>query len=127
MNTHTHCHAPHTLSNLKQLRARNLQKRKGGRGGGKCFNVSIFLFQEKGERGSIASRNCSWSEVLSCACMHIHTLAAPLCASKTSINARSKIYSSEKQQPKAFQGRQLGCRACGLTEEAYRLRLELTS
>lgn len=85
------------------------------------------LFQEKGERGNIASRNCSWSEVFSCACMHIHTLAAPLCASKTSINAQSKIYSSEKQQPKAFQGRQLGCRACGLTEEACRLQLELTS
>lgn len=85
-------------------------------------NFQSSLFQEKEERGSIASRNCSWPEVLLCMYAHTHTLEAPLSASKTSINAQSKIYSSEKQQPKAFQGRQLGCRACGLTEKVCSLQ-----
>ena len=109
------------------LEARKLQRRKIG--GKSQRNFQSSLFQENGERGSIASRNCSWPGVLLCmhAHTHTHTLPAPLGASKTPMNAQSKIYSSEKQQPKAFQGRQLGCRACGLTKKACRLQLELTS
>lgn len=105
-------HSPHTLSNLKQPRGK---KCAGGGGGKQCFNLP---FSRKNAEALLPGTACART--------HIHTLAAPLCDSKTSINARSKIYSSEKLQPKAFQGRQLGCRACGLTEKACRLRLQLT-
>lgn len=122
---HTHCQVPHTLSNLKQPRCKKAAAEKGREKSQTNFQSS--LFQEKEERGSIASRNCSWPEVLLWLHAHTHTLAAPFGASKTSINAQSKIYSSEKQQPKAFQGRQLGCRASGLTEKVCRLQLGLLS
>ena len=57
--------------------------------------------------------------------MHAHTLAAPLSASETSINAQSKIYSSEK--PKPFQGRQLGYRACVLTKQSLQASARATT
>lgn len=94
------------------------RREREGKKAKQCFNLP---FSRKNENAEALLPGTA------CACMHIHTFAAPLCASKTSINARSKIYSSEKQQPKAFQGRQLGRRACGLTEKACRLQLELTS
>lgn len=116
---HTSCQVLHTLSNLKQPQGKKAAEEKEREKS--QWNFQSSLFQEKEERGSVASRNCSWPEVSVRMHAHTHTLAAPLGASKTSINAQSKIYSSEKQhQPKAFQGRQLGCRACGLKEKVCR-------
>lgn len=117
--THTSCQVLHTLSNLKQPQGKKAAEEKEREKS--QWNFQSSLFQEKEERGSVASRNCSWPEVSVRMHAHTHTLAAPLGASKTSINAQSKIYSSEKQhQPKAFQGRQLGCRAYGLKEKVCR-------
>ena len=124
----THCQVPHTLSNLMQPRGKKAAEEKDR--GKKPKKFSIFPFP-----GKRRTRKHCFQELLvargpvvhACTYTHTHTLPAPLGASKTPMNAQSKIYSSEKQQPKAFQGRQLGCRACGLTKKACRLQLELTS
>jgi len=121
--THTHCQVPHTLSNLKQPRGKRAAVEEG-RKPNKFFRSS--LFQEKEERGSIASRNCSSPGVILCVYAHTHkyTLTAPLCALKTSINAQRMSYSSENEQPKAFQGRQLGRKARVLKRKLCRLQLK---
>lgn len=123
IHTHTHCQVPHTLSNLKQPRGKRAAVEEG-RKPNKFFRSS--LFQEKEERGSIASRNCSSPGVILCVYAHTHkyTLTAPLCALKTSINAQRMSYSSENEQPKAFQGRQLGRKARVLKRKLCRLQLK---
>lgn len=124
----THCQVPQTLSNLMQPWGKKAAEENDR--GKKPNTFSIFPFP-----GKQRTRKHCFQELLVargpvvhvCTYTHTHTLPAPLGASKTPMNAQSKIYSSEKQQPKAFQGRQLGCRACGLTKKACRLQLELTS
>lgn len=124
----THCQVPQTLSNLMQPWGKKAAEENDR--GKKPNTFSIFPFP-----GKPRTRKHCFQELLVargpvvhvCTYTHTHTLPAPLGASKTPMNAQSKIYSSEKQQPKAFQGRQLGCRACGLTKKACRLQLELTS
>lgn len=107
------------------LEAGKLQRRKTGKKAKEIFNLP---FSRKKKNAEAFLPGTARGQGSCCACMHIHTRsAAPFSASKTSINAQSKIYSSEKKQPKAFQGRQLGCRACGLTKKCCRLQLELTS
>lgn len=122
----THCQVPQTLSNLMQPWGKKAAEENDR--GKKPNTFSIFPFP-----GKQRTRKHCFQELLVArgpvvhVCTYTHTLPAPLGASKTPMNAQSKIYSSEKQQPKAFQGRQLGCRACGLTKKACRLQLELTS
>lgn len=122
----THCVIWHSPE------ARKLQRRKTGKNATAIFNLP---FSRKKKNAEALLPGTAFGQGSCCACTHIHarthkythTLAASLSASKTAINAQSKIYSSEKQQPKAFQARQLGCRAWKLTKNVCKLQLELTS